>query len=611
MRSVHTKRHGAHACQLQEQTCHRQFCLDVASADAISLLRKRNRKGPAGRIGETDNTVAIYHNEVKMITRGEGRSACAASAYISCSAIYNDYDGIQHDYTRKSGLVWEQVFLPSMALVAWQDRETLWNAVEAAEKEKDNRLGREHVVALPIELDKQSWIALLTDYIQAQFVSDGMCVDAAIHDPDGHNPHAHIITTVRPLSEDGSWQYKTEKEYLCVRDGEEKGFTAAEFKEAKKEGWEKQHPYKVGKKKVYMTSSTAEAQGYERANKYPKSTKFRRQNPITAKWNSEEQLLQWREAWAETVNRHLEQSGHDERIDHRSFVDQVKDEQPTIHEGVAARIVEKKGGVSERCEINRQIRADNKLLRELKALVARLAESARNAVTALARKLETIRANIIGSFYALRYNGNRRSEAQKYLDQAVPLYDRYIALHETIKTHKNDLRRLQKEKDALSLVSIRKRRGLTSQMEEKEAEIAKLQKRKKAVMQKCGKTDHAGMQEIQKQIAIARAVIQHVDERQAVIHETIAKSKRSFSNLLNNPEGHELERLEQERLAVRHDAETVMRFEIEEKTGMPIQKQFYEDSLCDVEKSLITQEKQQFKKQIAREERHKKNGWIL
>ena len=79
------------------------------------------------------------------------------------------------------------------------------------------------------------------------------------------------------------WQYKTEKEYLCVRDGEEKGFTAAEFREAKNEGWEKQYPYKVGKKKVYMTPSAAEAQGYERASKYPKSTKFGRQNPITAK----------------------------------------------------------------------------------------------------------------------------------------------------------------------------------------------------------------------------------------------------------------------------------------------------------------------------------------
>ena len=545
-----------------------------------------------------------------MITRGEGRSACAASAYISCSAIYNDYDGIQHDYTRKGGLVWEQVFLPPMAPVVWQDRETLWNAVEAAEKEKDNRLGREHVVALPIELDKQGWITLLTDYIQTQFVAEGMCVDAAIHDPDGHNPHAHIITTVRPLNEDGSWQYKTEKEYLCVRDGEEKGFTAAEFKEAKNEGWEKQYPYKVGKKKVYMTPSAAEAQGYERANKYPKSTKFGRQNPITDRWNSEEQLLKWREAWAETVNRHPEQSGHDERIDHRSFADQGKDEQPTIHEGVAARIVEKKGGISERCEINRQIRADNKLLRELKALVTKLAESAREAVTVLARKLETIRANIIGSFYALRYNGNRRSEAQKYLDQAVPLYDRYIALHETIKTHKNDLRRLQKEKDALPVVSIRKRRDLTSQIEEKEAEIAKLQKRKKAVMQKCGKTDHAGMQEIQKQIAVARAAIQHVDDRHAVIHATIDKSKRSFLDLLKNPKISDLAALIQECIVFRPEAETTMRSEIEEKTGAPLQEQLYRDSLEDTEKALTVQKKQQLKEQAIKDDKQKKKGWI-
>jgi len=540
-----------------------------------------------------------------MITRGEGRSACAASAYISCSAIYNDYDGIQHDYTRKGGLVWEQVFLPPMAPAAWQDRETLWNAVEATEKEKDNRLGREHVVALPIELDKQGWIALLTDYIQTQFVAEGMCVDAAIHDPDGHNPHAHIITTVRPLNEDGSWQYKTEKEYLCVRDGEEKGFTAAEFKEAKNEGWEKQYPYKLGKKKVYMTPSAAEAQGYERASKYPKSTKFGRQNPIAAKWNSEEQLLQWREAWAKTVNRHLEQSGHDERIDHRSFADQGKDEQPTIHEGVAARIVEKKGGVSERCEINRKIRADNKLLRELKALVARLGESAKDAVTVLARKLETIRANMIGSFYALRHNGNRRSEAQKYLDQAAPLYDRYIALREAIKTHKTDLRRLQKEKDALPVVSIRKRRDLTSQMEEKEAEIAKLQKRKQAVMQKCGKTDHAGMQEIQKQIAVARAAIRHVDDRQAAIHEAIDKSKRSFLALLKNPAGYDLDVLEQERLAVRHDAEAVMRSEITDETGIPIQDELYAESLMDTEKSLNDQESQRLNERLEKSKRQK------
>lgn len=63
-------------------------------------------------------------------------------------------------------------------------------------------------------------------------MSDGMCADAAIHDTDGHNPHAHILLTVRPLDERGKWQYKTEKEYLCMRNGEERGFTAAEFKSA-------------------------------------------------------------------------------------------------------------------------------------------------------------------------------------------------------------------------------------------------------------------------------------------------------------------------------------------------------------------------------------------
>ena len=279
-------------------------------------------------------------------------------------------------------------------------------------------------------------------------------------------------------------------------------------------------------------------------------------------------------------------------------------EQPTIHEGVAARIVEKKGGVSERCEINRQIRADNKLLRELKALVKKLAESAREAVTVLARKLETIRANMIGSFYALRYNGKRRSEAQKYLDQAVPLYDRYIALREAIKTHKADLTRLQKEKDALPVVSIRKRRDLTSQMEEKEAEIAKLQKRKKAAMQECGKADHAGMQEIQKQIAMAKATIRHVDDRQNVIHETISKSKRSFLDLLNNPEGYDLGILEQERLEIRPDAEVAMRSGIKEQIGAPIQEKVYVDSLKEAENSLTIHESQLSNEQ----EERKKNG---
>ena len=81
----------------------------------------------------------------------------------------------------------------------------MWNAVEEVETAKDSRLAREFVVALPIELNRAEQIALLQEFIREQFVSDGMCADAAIHDTDGHNPHAHILLTVRPLDERGKW----------------------------------------------------------------------------------------------------------------------------------------------------------------------------------------------------------------------------------------------------------------------------------------------------------------------------------------------------------------------------------------------------------------------
>lgn len=331
--------------------------------------------------------MAIYHLEAKMVSRGAGRSAVAASAYLSCSRMLNEYDGVQHDYTRKQGLVWQAVFLPPMAPLEWQDREKLWNAVEETEKTKDSRLAREFVAALPIELSRGQQVALLQEFVREQFVAEGMCADVAIHDTDGHNPHAHILLTVRPLTEAGVWQYKTEKEYLCVKDGEERGFTAAEFKSAQAEGWEKQYQYKVDKKKVYMVPSQAEKHGYERASKYPKSTKYGRQNPISAHWNSEEQLLAWREAWAAAANRCLELAGHDSRIDHRSHAARGLEERPTIHEGVAAQALERRGILSDRCELNRQIKADNALLRELKAELKKLSDLVVHTVSAVAEQI--------------------------------------------------------------------------------------------------------------------------------------------------------------------------------------------------------------------------------
>ena len=114
------------------------------------------------------------------------------------SRMYNDYDGIQHDYTRKHGLIYQEVMLPPMAPSEWNDREQLWNAVEETEKTKDSRLAREFVVALPVELDKDSNISLLQDFIKKNFVNMGMCADFAIHDNLIHisTSCTHIIMRV-------------------------------------------------------------------------------------------------------------------------------------------------------------------------------------------------------------------------------------------------------------------------------------------------------------------------------------------------------------------------------------------------------------------------------
>ena len=422
--------------------------------------------------------MAIYHMEAKVVSRGSGRSAVAASAYMSCSRMYNDYDGIQHDYTRKHGLIYQEVMLPPMAPPEWKDREQLWNAVEAAEKTKDSRLAREFVVALPIELDTDSNISLLRDFIQKNFVDLGMCADFAIHDTDGHNPHAHILLTVHPLNENGTWQYKTEKEYLCIKDGKEKGFTAAEFKKAQKEGWEKQYRYQAGKKKIYLTPSAALEKGYERVDKHPKSTRYGRQNPISERWNSEEQICLWREKWAEAVNKMLSQNQIHASIDHRSFADQGITEQPTIHEGYIAQNMEKKGIISDRCEINRQIRADNKMLRELKAQVAKLAQAVERSIPVIAETMEAIRNHMVFTQYHLLHNEMQKEVIHDWIQHFHPILNKYNTVKKKLKTKIAEKKELNLQKDKTSILNPIQHIKLNQQLTTVTEEIEELKSRK-------------------------------------------------------------------------------------------------------------------------------------
>lgn len=449
-----------------------------------------------------------------MVSRGAGRSAVAASAYLSCSRMLNNYDGVQHDYTRKQGLAWQAVFLPPMAPSEWQDREKLWNAVEEAEKTKDSRLAREFVAALPIELSRQQQIELLQDFIREQFVDEGMCADVAIHDTDGHNPHAHILLTVRPLTESGAWQYKTEKEYLCVKDGDERGFTAAEFKTAQAEGWEKQYPYKVGKKKVYMVPSAAQAHGYVRADKHPKSTRYGRQNPISARWNSEEQLVVWREAWATAANRCLELASHAERIDHRSHAARGLEECPTIHEGVAAQALERRGIISDRCELNRQIKAGNALLRELKAEIKKLAALVAHTMPVVAEKLEKLRSKVLIFCYQLSHIRAGRGSCQKALDAYKPQLARYTGLVQQIKDKSKERKALLAEKKALPARKIFKHKELASRIAELTEDLEELRSEKALLLKQLDYAEDAGAETFRKDISALEASLQKLEAQE-------------------------------------------------------------------------------------------------
>ena len=539
--------------------------------------------------------MAIYHLEAKIVSRGTGRSAVAAAAYMSCSKILNDYDGVLHDFTRKRGLVWEQTFLPENAPPEWAKRAVLWNAVEEAERTKDSRLAREFVVALPIEMDKAQWIELLTEFIQNQFVSDGMCADTAIHDTDGHNPHAHILLTVRPLNPDGTWQYKTQKEYLCIRGREERGFTAEEFKTAQNEGWEKQYQYRVGRKKVYLPPSRAE--GLERLSKTPRSTRFGRQNPISARWNSDEQLLLWRESWADTVNRHLERMGETARIDHRSHAARGLLELPTIHEGVTARTMERKGCTADRCELNRQIKADNAFMWELRRQMERIAKAVLDTIPAIARALESLRQKLLMLQYQVLHYRSEAWEAADDLRDVKPDLTRFDTLIAEIKAKTAQQHTLANEKKQTPAWSLLKKRELTQRINALAEELEDLRTEKNRIVASFDLTDDKDMNEIRKWTKQQEAAIQTLNTQESRCQTELNAALEEYQNLCTHAAILFPNALWPERLKERENLTNEVRTMLESRCG------------TDYSERRLVFAEQQIREMLPQEERELRQYW--
>lgn len=480
--------------------------------------------------------MAIYHLEAKIISRGAGRSAIAAAAYQSGEKLYNAYDGLTHDYRKKGGILHTEILLPPQAPAAWKERQILWEAVETAEKTRDSRLARQLIVALPVELAQEDWLRLLRSFLQKECVDQGMCADLAIHDPDGHNPHAHILLTMRPLNTQGQWQAKTQKEYLCSKAGQEQGFTAQEFLQAKTEGWEKQYKYKnpQGRTAWLTPSQAVQNPEWVRCSKQPKAAKFGRQNPLCARWNSQEQLLQWRCAWAEAVNHALEEKQQTARVTHLSHAAQVIAEQPTIHEGYHARKLEKQGISADRCELNRQIRADNALLHTLKEQLEKWTEWVGQGVEKMAVLLEQLRSNLILLQYRVLANEARTDTYKREEAYMRPLLKDVADTNRQLTEIQLQRQKAQADKKKLPPLQLRKHRHLSEQIAALTEELEELQSRRHMLMEKLYCKKDSDVTQREKELAQLTLMIEQLDTQRNSLQEQLKKDLQHFTGLLTS-----------------------------------------------------------------------------
>lgn len=217
------------------------------------------------------------------------------------------------NYLYKKEVVYTEVMLPTNAPPGYADRATLWNAAEEVEKQWNSQLARRFVVALPREAPTAMYPQMIQEYCQEHFVSKGMCCDFAIHDPDppGHNPHCHIMLTMRAIDENGE--------------------------------------------RIRLPSGN-----------------WKSHKEDTVDWNEQYHAEEWRHGWEIVQNKYLELAGSPERVDMRSYERQGLDKIPTVHMGAAVCALERKGIETNIGNLNRDIKAANRMMNAIRSTIQNL-----------------------------------------------------------------------------------------------------------------------------------------------------------------------------------------------------------------------------------------------
>ena len=269
------------------------------------------------------------HFDITITKRSKRQSAVAGAAYQSGEKLFSEYDQKYKDYRKKEGIVYTEIMLPSHAPPEYADRGVLWNSVEAIEKQWNAQLARRFVLALPKEVPKEMYPQMVRDYCEEHFVSKGMIADFAIHDPapPGHNPHCHVMLTLRAMDEHGRWLPKSHKVYDLDENGERIRLPSGEWKSHKEN---------------------------------------------TVDWNEQFHGQEWRDGWEAIQNRYLELAGSPERVDLRSYEKQGLDILPTVHMGAAVTQMERRGIQTNIGNLNRDIKVANRMMTAIRSTIQSL-----------------------------------------------------------------------------------------------------------------------------------------------------------------------------------------------------------------------------------------------
>ena len=317
-------------------------------------------------------SIALFHFHVTQIKRSAGQSAVAAAAYRAGEKLHSEYYGEDSDYTRKGGVICSEILLPSHAPPEHADHETLWNAVEKAERGKKAQLAYSFDIALQNEFSMQENIDLARQFLLDNFVNRGMVADFAVHQPDKEdggisNPHFHVMCPIRPMEPNGKWGNKQRREYVLDEHGERVLDEAGNY--------------------VFNAVPTTD-------------------------WGKPETLEAWRQAWAEMCNAKFAEKGLDCRIDHRSFERQGVEQIPTQHEGPTVRAMEAKGIRTDKGDLNRFIRKTNALLREAKEKIAALIGWLKDVKAELAKPQPPMLNDLLALHCANRNKGAYSNKAK-------------------------------------------------------------------------------------------------------------------------------------------------------------------------------------------------------